>query len=328
MADSAGGAGARPIDVHSHLLPQQCYEIPSREGTAVLSEVDGRLVLDGFPIEVTREALSSPAALLADMDRAGIWMRAVAPPPYAFAADAPADRAAAYATAVNDGIRDACAVAPERLVGLGIVPLSDPLLARTELDRLAGIPAFAGITLPPLAGGESFDRSPLREILHDAVRRDMAVLVHPMQMCGPGLGHHYLRNLLGNPVESAAGIAALLLDGLLEELPDMRIAFVHGGGCAPWLLGRWDHGWNARADVRSGSTIAPSEAFRRHVYVDLLTHDGLATRYLLQRAGEEHVLLGSDYPWDMGEVDPVGAAREAGADIDVLTGNARRFLDL
>lgn len=328
MPDPGWSAGRRPIDVHSHLLPEQCYEIPSAEGTAVVAEVDGRLVLDGFPIEVTREALSSPSALLADMDRAGIWMRAVAPPPYAFAANAPGDRAAAYASAVNDGIQAACAVAPERLVGLGIVPLSDCDLARAELDRLLDMPAFVGITLPPLTDDGSFDKDPLRQIVREAFRHDMAVLVHPMQMCGPGLGHHYLRNLLGNPVESATGIAALLLDGLIEELPDLRIAFVHGGGCAPSLLGRWDHGWRVRDDVRSGSTAAPSELFRRHVYVDLLTHDELATRHLLERAGGEHLLLGSDYPWDMGEVDPVGAALSAGADIGTLTANARRFLAL
>lgn len=327
MPDTAPGGG-RPIDVHAHLLPDDCYEVPSADGTAVIAEVDGRLVLDGFPIEVTREQLSSPRALVADMDRAGIWMRAIAPPPYAFAADAPADRAAVYAAAVNDGIDCACATAPRRIVGLGTVPLGDAELAAAELDRLLDMPAFVGITVPPIVAAGSFERDPLREIVRGAVRRDMAVLVHPLQMCAPGLDHHYLRNLLGNPFESAAGIAALLLDGLIEELPDMRIAFVHGGGCAPWLLGRWDHGWKARDDVRAGSTIRPSELFRRHVYVDLLTHDNLATRFLLERAGGGHVLLGSDYPWDMGDADPVGAALRAGADIGQLTANARRFLGL
>lgn len=327
MAGSAC-AGTRSIDVHAHLLPEACYEIPTADGTALLVEVDGRLLLDGFPIEMTRRELSNPDVLVADMDRAGIWMRAVAPPPYAFAADAPGDRAAPFASAVNDGIAAACATAPKRLVGLGILPLGDVGLARAELDRLLDVPAFVGITVPPLVAARSFDRDPLRTILGEAARRDMAVLVHPMQMCGPGLDHHYLRNLLGNPVESAVAIGALLLGGLFEELPDLRIAFVHGGGCAPWLLGRWDHGWRSRADVRADSAVQPSETFHKHVYVDLLTHDDLATRFLLARGDGEHVLLGSDYPWDMGESDPVGAALRAGADLEQLAANARRFLGL
>lgn len=321
-------SGTRSIDIHAHLLPEECYEIPTADGTAVIHEVDGRLLLDDFPIEMTREALSSPAALLADMDRAGIWMRAIAPPPYAFAATAPGDRAASHASAVNQGIAAACATAPARLVGLGIVPLADPRLARAELDWLLELPGIVGITIPPVVGSDSLNRDPLRQVLCDAVERDMAVVVHPMQMCGPGLDHHYLRNLLGNPVESTTAIGALLLDGLIEQLNDPRIAFVHGGGCAPWLLGRWDHGWAARADVRAGSTARPSELFHEHVYVDLLTHDELATRFLLARGDGRHVLLGSDYPWDMGEPDPIDAALAAGADLERLAANARRFLKL
>jgi aminocarboxymuconate-semialdehyde decarboxylase len=190
------------------------------------------------------------------------------------------------------------------------------------------MPAMVGITVPPVVPAGSFECDPLRSIVRDALAHDLPVLVHPMQQCAPGLQHHYLRNLVGNPVESAVGIASLLLTGLAEELAGIRIGFVHGAGCAPLLLGRWDHGWRARADVRSDSSRLPSDLFREHVYLDLLTHDAPTAAFVASKAGADRVFLGSDYPWDMGDGDPVAAALAAGADLDRLTVNAQAFLGL
>lgn len=319
---------AGPIDVHAHLLDEDCYAIPTAHGDMVLTEVDGDLHLGEFPIRTDRRSLSDPAVMVADMDAVGISVRLVAPPPYAFALDAPIKRSGPYARRVNEGVAAACATAPDRLLGLGMVPAADADAAVVEMRRIAGTAGMAGITLPSLVGGRSFESDPLRAIACEAARLGLSVLVHPMQSMAAGLGHHYLQNLLGNPTETAAAIAALVLSGLAEAEEDLRMAFVHGGGCAPFLLGRWDHGWRARQDVHADSTTIPSRIFRDRVFVDLLTHDEESTRFLLRVAGADRVLLGSDYPWDMGLQDPVSAAQHVGVSLLALTANARRFLGL
>jgi aminocarboxymuconate-semialdehyde decarboxylase len=150
-----------------------------------------------------------------------------------------------------------------------------------------------------------------------------------MQLPRPEWSGHYLANLVGNPVETATAAAALLLGGVLEELPGLRICLVHGGGCAPGLLGRWDHGWKARADVRRSSARPPSDTFRE-LYVDTVTHDPDALALLTAHAGKDRIVCGSDHPFDMAQADPVGFATGHGADpvrsATALSANARAFL--
>ena len=109
----------------------------------------------------------------------------------------------------------------------------------------------------PLLGSGSFDIDPMRGILRIAAERDLAVLVHPMQLPRPEWSSYYLANFIGNPTETATAAASLVLGGVLEELPHLRICMLHGGGCAPALVGRWQHGWQQRADVRSAETRTP-----------------------------------------------------------------------
>ena len=119
------------------------------------------------------------------------------------------------------------------------------------------------MAIPPLANGRSLDGPALHHVLGEAARLDLAVLVHPMQLPRPEWSEYYLANLIGNPVESATAVASLILSGIKDELPRLRICFVHGGGCAPGLLGRWTHGWTMRADVRRASQPAAGGGVRR-----------------------------------------------------------------
>jgi aminocarboxymuconate-semialdehyde decarboxylase len=134
-------------------------------------------------------------------------------------------------------------------------------------------------------------------------------------------------NLIGNPTETATAAASLVLGGVLEQHPDLRIAMLHGGGCAPALVGRWQHGWQARADVRSAGTASPRDGFAK-LWFDTLTHDGPALELLRAHADPTHLVCGSDYPFDMGVERPLDLPHSVGLDDDVLEANARRFLDL
>ncbi len=149
-----------------------------------------------------------------------------------------------------------------------------------------------------------------------------------MQLPRPEWSSYYLTNLIGNPVETTTAAAALVLGGVLEELPGLRICLLHGGGCAPALVGRWQHGWSQRADVRSAETRSPREGVS-NLWFDTLTHDGPALDLLRAHADPGHLMCGSDYPFDMGEYDPVGFLKRAGlrdADLTTILGNGQRLL--
>jgi aminocarboxymuconate-semialdehyde decarboxylase len=181
--------------------------------------------------------------------------------------------------------------------------------------------------VPPLLGSKSFDVGPLRELIEIAADRDLAVLVHPMQLPRPEWSDYYLANLVGNPVETATAAAALLLSGVLDRLPALRICLLHGGGCAPALLGRWQHGWKQRADVRSAGGRPPVDGFRE-LWFDTLTHDSPALQLLRAHASPGHLMCGSDYPFDMGLAQPLTLPHGVGLDDTVLERNARTFLGL
>ena len=157
-------------------------------------------------------------------------------------------------------------------------------LPRPSWPRCADAPGIAGVAIPPVLAGGSLDRGVLREILVTAADLDLAVLIHPMQLPRPEWSAHYLANLIGNPTETATAVAAVLLGGIIEELPLLRVCFVHGGGCAPGLLGRWEHGWHSRADVRAHAEAPAVDGFRE-LFFDTVTHDADQLRLLTAQGG-------------------------------------------
>jgi aminocarboxymuconate-semialdehyde decarboxylase len=206
-----------------------------------------------------------------------------------------------------------------------MVSLEDPEECLRQLAVLAQTPGIAGVAIPPVLAGASLDRGVLRQTLSAAADLDLAVLIHPMQLPRPEWSAYYLANLIGNPTETATAVAAVLLGGIIEELPLLRVCFVHGGGCAPGLLGRWEHGWHSRADVRAQSKRPPVEGFRE-LFFDTVTHDGDALGLLTARAGDGRVVCGSDYPFDMAQQDPVQFAVHHGLTAEALAANGRTFL--
>lgn len=317
-----------PIDVHAHHLSADVTTVPRADGVLRIEQRDGQLHVGDLPMAITWPQLSDPAAIVAEMDRVGLGTRVLSPPPYAFAWGAEPDVQREHADRVNTGLRAAVDDAPGRLVGFGIVPLH-PELTGADLDAELGAltdHGLRGVAIPPQLEDLRLDQPPLLQLLQCCEARGLPVLVHPVQTVRPGLDAYYLNNLLGNGTETAAALGALLLSGTLDELTELRIAFVHGAGCAPAVLGRWDHAWQRRADVSAATGRIPSETFRDRIFVDLLTHDRAARELLLDKAGADRLLLGSDRPFDMGVDDPTRAADESGIDLATTTSNAHRFL--
>lgn len=317
-----------PIDVHAHHLSDDVTWIPHAGGSLRIEQRDGQLHLGEVPMAITWPQLSDPALIVAEMDAVGLGTRVLSPPPYAFASTAGPGEQRDHTARVNKGLRGAIEHAPDRLVGFGIVA-SHPDLTVADLDaELVALTnlGLSGVAIPPQLGTARIDQAPLRQLLERCEARGLPVLVHPLQEVRAGLDAYYLNNLLGNGAETAAAIGALLLCGMLDELPELRIAFVHGGGCAPAVLGRWDHAWQQRSDVSAATGRIPSQTFRDRIFVDRLTHDRAARELLLDKAGPDRLLLGSDRPFDMGVDDPTRATTEVGLDLAATTINAHRFL--
>ncbi|MEW2482825.1 amidohydrolase family protein [Mycobacterium sp. NPDC049093] len=314
------------IDVHAHWLPRELFGLPAGAPYGPMNDREGQLYLGDLPLSIATEAMSDESAIIEDMARAGVAVRVLSAPPFAFPLTDDA-AGADYAQAFNTSLADVVSRADGRLLGLGTVSPGAPELVTTQLTALRDTDGIAGVAIPPVVDGGSLHRGVLRHIVSEAARLGLSVLVHPMQIGRPEWSDYYLANLIGNPVETATAVANLILSGLKDELPALRICFLHGGGCAPGLLGRWDHGWRARADVRAGCTRLPTEVIR-DLYFDTVTHDAPQLELLCAIAGDDKIVCGSDYPFDMAEPEPVRFAVKHGPDENALARAARAFLGI
>ena len=330
----AVGYKTRVIDVHAHLYPQSAVRAEARGESWFGSTFEA--VSPGAPPVVrtggTRSAMGSPEHRLppehrlAYMDRVGVDTQVISVLPPLYRYELPADVAAARE--INDEIAAMHARRPERFLGLATLPLQDPAAALRELDR-AMAAGLSGIAVGTHVAGRDLDDAALRPVWRRAAELGCFVLCHPAHpRSAAALRRFHLSNVVGNPLESTMAYAALVLGGVFDEVPDLRVCFVHGGGYITAAIGRLGHAYAVRADV-SGSAEPPGEYLRR-VYVDSLTHDPAGLRELVRRMGPDRVLLGSDYPADMGVPDPVAAVNAAGLDdrerAAVLGGNAARLL--
>lgn len=311
------------VDVHAHWLPQTLFRLPPGSPFGAMRDQDGELFLGDLPLSIRTEAMSDISAIISDMNANGIALRALSPPPFAFAVHSSAED---YINLYNASLSKVVDDSSGRLSGLALVQLDDAGAANRQMANIAAAGILAGIAIPPvLPGGTSLDTGVLRSVLRSAAKHQLAVLVHPMQLPRPEWSSHYLANLIGNPVETATAVASSILGGVLEELPDLRICFVHGGGCAPALLGRWAHAWQARADVRAHSSRNPRELFQA-AYFDTVTHDTKAFQLLQSHAGEDRILCGTDYPFDMAETNLPSFIDKCGLDRNALRRSGEAFL--
>ncbi|MFE9008490.1 amidohydrolase family protein [Streptomyces sp. NPDC007875] len=321
-----GSVRAGIIDVHAHWLPWELLSLPPGSPLGSMNDRDGELYLGDNPLFFPTAAMTDIDAVVTDTLKVGLGARAVSAPPFAFPVHAPSE-ADDYVSAYNDRLAEAVSSSAGTLVGLGLTRVDYVDAARREMTRLTAMEGIAGVAVPPLVQGQSYGDGVMREVLAVAAEADLAVLVHPMQLPRPEWKDHYLANLIGNPVETTTAVASVILSGVMEELPNLRICFVHGGGCAPSLLGRWEHGWRSREDVRQGSGRPPTDSFAK-LYFDTVTHDPQVLRLLTAHATPDRILCGSDYPFDMAQPDPVRFLLDHGLDARTLEANGRAFLGI
>jgi aminocarboxymuconate-semialdehyde decarboxylase len=318
------------IDVHAHFISQQMVEAVAATSTTArpvfVEDEHGRVLQIGAKKRIgpMPEAVGNAALRIDDMDRQGVDVQLLAVPPMLFGYEQEPEVSIEISRAVNLALIDTASRCPDRFQVLGNLPMQDPAASVEEARLLATEPLVRGVQVGSHVEDRNLDEPMFEPVWQALEELDLAVLIHPYAMAGVGgLRRYYLGNLVGNPAESTVAIAALIFGGVLERHPRLRFVFVHGGGFAPYQIGRWDHGWKWRPEAREHIDRPPSEYLGR-LYFDSLTLDPLSLELLGRRVGWDHVVLGTDHPFDMSEPDPIGALRALG----LPTADEERVLSL
>lgn len=242
---------------------------------------------------------------MAVLDAQGIDMQLVAPPPPQCYYQSAIEHAVAGTRMVNDGMAEWVGRRPDRFAGLGSVPFQDPDEAVTELTRCMGELGLKGVMLLTNCDGEEIGADRFRPFWAKAEELGALVMIHPNGFTeGDRLHEYYFSNVIGNPFETTLALHYLIFNGVLEAFPDLRILAVHGGGYLPAYSGRIDHAWGARKDTNAGLPKPPTEYLKK-VFFDSVVFTPHQLKYLVDIFGADQILMGSDYPFDMADYDPV-----------------------
>lgn len=329
----------RIIDVHWHHVPQAFAQAVVDGSVRIAGQVatkdDGTALVkldNGFK-QPLPAFLTDPATVVADLDAAGVDVATASIAPPLSHLDCDPEIGLGVSRAINDAYAEIGGLHPDRIIPLANLPLQDVHLALLELRRVVEDYGFKGVQLGSNIDGKNLGDESLFRFWEEVRERDLFVLVHGLAPLGAErMSQHELKNFVGLPIDTAVTVASMILGGVYERLPGLKVCYSHGGGAFPCLVGRWDHGAPARlTGPESAMKRLPSE-YLADVYADSLTHDPAQLRYLVERLGPNQVLLGSDHPFDMGEPDPVGKVKEAVDDPAVieaiLGGTASRLLNL
>jgi aminocarboxymuconate-semialdehyde decarboxylase len=263
----------------------------------------------------------------------GIDIQAISPAPRQTYYGADPDLGLEASRTINDFIADICGRHPDRFVGLGTVPFQAPEAAIAELERIHKSLGFRGIEIMTHVAGEDLSDEQFRKIFARCEELGLVVFMHPDGFTeARRLGDHYFNNVIGNPLDSTVALHHLIFGGVLADYPNLKLVVAHGGGFLPAYSGRIDHAAAARPDCCEHIHRMPTTYLKR-VYFDALVYTHHQLEYLVEQYGADHILMGTDYPADMGEVDPIGMIEGALGLDDVerraiLGRNAARLLNL
>ncbi len=337
--DPSGQTVTMPvIDIHNHFFPRTWPDLAARYGTPdwpwIRHTEPGKaeiMVGERFFRHIY-SACWDPEVRLQEMDRDGIDLQVISATPVLFAHDRPVQHALDCAQLFNDAALELCAHGKGRLKSLCQVPLQDVDVACKELTRCMRA-GHLGVQIGNHVGERNLDDAGIVTFLQHCANEGAAVLVHPWDMLGQSRMPNYMMPwTVGMPAETQLGIVAMILGGAFDKLPEkLRICFAHGGGSFAFLLGRLENAWRHHPVAHGACELAPREYLKRF-YVDSAVFDQRALQFLVETMGTERVMLGSDYPFPLGEHEIgslIRSSQLAASDKARLLGeNAQEFLGL
>ena len=304
------------IDVHAHYLPRDWPDLAAKYGDARFPVIhhgdDGRsrIYKDGKFFREIWAKTWDPQIRIDEYADFGVQVQVLSTVPVIFSYWAKANHALELHQALNDHMAEACRNYPRHYAGIGTVPLQSPTLAIRELERCMDQLGLQGVQIGShlhLADGGhwNLDAPELFPFFEAAAELGAAVLVHPWDMMGSdSMPKYWLPWLVGMPAEQARAACSLVFGGVLERLPKLKVCMAHGGGSFPYTIGRIEHGFNMRPDLVATDNFRNPRDYLQRLYFDSWVADDAALRYLLETCGSERVMLGTDYPFPLGEQVP------------------------
>jgi aminocarboxymuconate-semialdehyde decarboxylase len=320
------------FDVHAHVIVPEITGDEAWQPRVWRDDAGSQVVeLGGKQIHAAVQEFVDIDAILAAQDEAGVDRVLLCPWVPLLYYDAEPEEGLARARTQNDALAALVRDRPDRLAALGALPLQDPELAAGELHVLMDRGVLKGVEVAASVRGVFLGDDRFEPFWEAAEATGALVFIHPTTrgFDSPAFQDYYLWNTVANPLETATTAAHMVVAGVMERHPDLRVLLAHGGGALLAVRGRLRHAHGFQPQAASRLRESPDDSIRRF-YFDTLTHDDALLRALIDYVGAEHVLLGSDYPFDMGDARHVDTVRALGLEPDVeaavLDGNAERLL--
>ncbi len=305
------------FDMHTHMIPPEFIEAVAKPGSRWQAKLEKQgdetwVVHDqGYRYPLS-PGFHDTAARLADMARTKTDMAAISLSPTLFYYWAEPKLGLDMARMANDGIYSLTRHPSGKFWGIGTLPMQDLNLSIAELRRCVRDLGFKAILIGSNIEGVQFDEPQFVPFFKECEALGVFVIFHPYYVGAKAMfTRYYLTNLYGNPLDTAMVIASLIFGGVLDKCPKLKVGFVHGGGFFPYQIGRLKHGYEVRSEPKVHGAQSP-EKYMHQLYFDSVVFLPKQLRFLVDWAGADHVMLGSDYPFDMQEFSPADFISRAG----------------
>jgi aminocarboxymuconate-semialdehyde decarboxylase len=326
----------RTIDIHTHILTEETLGLIGKEAPRIapkLTAIDADfavLEMAGTPYRPFPRGGWELERRFSDMDAAEVDVHVLSATPQTYLYDQEAALGAATSTLQNDQIAKLVKAHPDRFMGIATLPMQAPERAAAELTRAVRQLGMHGAMIGSNIAGKNLDDPSFEPVWAAAAELGAFMMIHPANVAGADrLRSYCLANLIGNPLDTTIAAACLVFGGVLQRHPKLNVCLVHGGGFVPYQAGRWAHGWHVRPEPKVNVKQSP-EPWIDRFYYDTILHAKPQLEFLVSSVGASRVLLGSDYPYDMGtgecvrQVDALGIGDDSKAAI--LNGNATALL--
>ncbi len=300
------------IDIHNHILPQAIPYFkeefgyggfiqlhPKENGYADMVRDDGKFFRSVEP------NCMDPEVRLKEMEQFNVDIQVLSTVPVMFSEWAKPEHTQKVNRFLNEDIAKTCQKHPKKFVGLGTVPLNDPELGIQELHYCLKELDLKGIQVGSHYGSLNLNNKSLFPFYEECQKLGAALLIHPWDMMGKDtMPDYWLPWLVGMPAETSRAICHMIFGGVFETFPNLKVCFAHGGGSFPATLGRIRHGFRVRPDLCAVDNPKDPIQYLGKFWIDSITHDPAMLNYVVDLLGEDRIMLGTDYPFPLGELEP------------------------